>query len=383
MAMILASVRLTTTSSFQKRPLMRILLPMLALTMLIAAGCSKPTPTAGTTSTGNAGDTGATPVFSLAWSEYPSWSVFGVAHEKAIIDGEEGKLGPIEEKWGVDIVLKEADYDTCLAYYGASETDAVCITNMDTLAPSLSRDSVAILPTSTSVGADACIAVGMDDLDALKDKPTYGLEMSVSQYCFERNLELQGRSIKDFPFKNMDPGAAAQAMQTNQEDIQSIMVWNPFVLQTLRTRDGAKVLFDSSTIPEEIIDMVVIGKDALSRDGGEAFAGAVIETFYEINRMMADPATGDETLIAIGEKFSSLQIDDMKEVVKQTRFYGTPDAALTLLSDEKFKTETMPAVVSFCESHGIVEKKPTVGFNDDAAQLNFTTKFIEAAKSGQ
>jgi len=347
--------------------------------LAIAAGCSKSTPT--NNGGGSSAAAGNTPTFSLAWSEYPSWSVFGVAHEKGIIDGAEGKLGPIEKKWGVDIVLKEADYDTCLTFYGSSETDAVCITNMDTLAPSLSRDSVAILPTSTSVGADACIAVGVDNLDGLKGKTTYGLEMSVSQYCFERNLELQGKTIADYPFKNMDPGAAAQAMQTNQADIESIMVWNPFVLQTLRTRDGAKVIFDSSTIPEEIIDMVVIGKDALAKEGGEAFAGAIVEAFYEVNKMMADSTTGDDTLIAIGQKFSSLELADMKEVVKQTRFYGTPDEAIALLTNEKFQSETMPQVASFCESHGIVASKPTIGFNKDDAQFNFTTKFVEAAKA--
>jgi len=347
--------------------------------LAFAAGCSKSTPT--NDGVGSVDAKASTPSFSLAWSEYPSWSVFGVAHEKGLIDGAQGKLGPIEQKWGIDIVLKEADYDTCLTFYGSSETDAVCITNMDTLAPSLSRDSVAILPTSTSVGADACIAVGIDNLDGLKGKPTYGLEMSVSQYCFERNLELQGKTIADFPFKNMDPGAAAQAMQTNQADIQSIMVWNPFVLQTLRTRDGSKVIFDSSTIPEEIIDMVVVGKDVLAKEGGEAFAGAIVEAFYEVNKMMADSTTGNETLIAIGEKFSSLDLADMKEVVKQTRFYGTPEDALTLLNSEKFRNETMPQVSSFCESHGIVASKPTIGFNKDDAQFNFTTKFVEAAKA--
>jgi len=345
---------------------------------LICLGCSRSTPP--TTQGGTASDANV-PVFSLAWSEYPSWSVFGVAHEKGLIDGKEGKLSAIEKKWGVDIVLKQADYDTCLTYYGASETDAVCITNMDTLAPSLSRDSVAILPTSTSVGADACIAVGIENLDGLKGKPTYGLEMSVSQYCFERNLELQGKTIADYPFKNMDPGAAAQAMQTNQGDIESIMVWNPFVMQTLRTRDGSKVLFDSSTIPEEIIDMVVVGKDALARDGGEAFAAAIVEAFYEVNKMMGDSATADATLIAIGENFSNLTLDEMKEVVKQTRFYGTPDEALALLSSDKFRSETMPQVSAFCESHGIVASKPSIGFEQDDVQFNFTTKFIEAAKS--
>ncbi len=360
---------------------MRQSFPLLLAVICIATiGCSKKTTTNVPTSGGGNVSAADAPAFSLAWSEYPSWSVFGVAHEQALIDGKEGAQGPIEQKWGVDIVLKEADYDTCLNYYGASEADAVCITNMDTLAPALTRDSVAILPTSTSVGADACIAVGIDDIDGLKGKPTSGLEMSVSQYCFERNLELLGKTIADFPFKNMDPGAAAQAMQTNQPGIESIMVWNPFVLQTLRTRDGAKVLFDSSTIPEEIIDMVVIGKDALQRPGGEDFAGAVIEAFYEINKMMADPKTGDETLVAIGEKFSSLQLEDMKEVVKQTQFYSTPDAAIELFTKEKFQKETMPQVVEFCASHGIVDSKPTIGFNDDSAQVNFVTSYLENAK---
>ena len=350
----------------------------LLIAVLATAGCSSEKKPTGTNA-GN-GTSEAMPSFTLAWSEYPSWSVFDVAHEQALIDGGEGKTGPIEDKWNVDIVLKQTDYDTCLTLYGASQADAVCITNMDVLSPSLSRDSVAILPTSTSVGADACIVTGIDSVDDLKDKPTYGLEMSVSQYCFERNLELLGKNVADYPFKNMDPAQAAQVMQQGQEGIDSIIVWNPFVLQTLRTRDGTKVLFDSSTIPEEIIDMVVVGKETLSKSGGEDFAAAIVDCFYAINKNMADPDKGDETLVQIGEKFSSLGLEDMKEVVKQTQFYSTADDAIGLFTKEKFQTETMPQVVDFCKSHGIVDDKPKLGFNDDSAQLNFTTKFIEKLK---
>ncbi|NQT14726.1 MAG: hypothetical protein HQ582_18370, partial [Planctomycetes bacterium] len=180
---------------------------MTALCVCLLAGC--PGETEGPGPVG--GGPEETPSFSLAWSEYPSWSVFGVASEKGLIDGKEGSLGPVEEDWGVDIVLKELDYDTCLTAYGSSTVDAVCMTNMDSLIPCLGRDSVAVLPTSTSVGADACIVVGIDNLDALKGKPTFGLEKSVSQYAFERNIELAGKDPNDFPFRNMDPGAAAAA----------------------------------------------------------------------------------------------------------------------------------------------------------------------------
>ena len=321
-----------------------------------------------------------TPSFSLAWSEYPSWSVFGVASERGIIDGAEGKLGPVEEKWGVDIVLKEADYDACLTLYGSSTVDAVCMTNMDCLAPCLGRDSVAVLPTSTSVGADACIVVGIDDIDALKGKTTYGLEMSVSQYAFERCLEKAGKDPKEFPFKNMDPAAAATAIQTGQENIRSIIVWNPFVLQTLRTKADAKRLFDSSEIPEEIIDMVVVGKDSLQKPGGDKFACSVIDTFYQLNRMLADPEKGDETLVALGRKFSSLGLEDMQQVVKETRFYKTPEEALGLFEADTFQNQTMPTVVDFCVAHDIVDKKPTVAFGDAAAQLNFDASYIKKLK---
>jgi NitT/TauT family transport system substrate-binding protein len=322
------------------------------------------------------------PVFSLAWSEYPSWSVFGVAETNGLLDGAEGSMGEMERKWNVDIVLKQLDYDPCLQAYGASTVDAVCMTNMDSLAPSISRPSVGILPTSTSVGADACIVVGIDSIEALKGKETFGLERSVSQYCFERVLELNNQKPADFTFKNMDPGAAAQAMQLKDASISSIMVWNPFVMSTLRARSDSKVLFDSSAIPEEIIDMVVVSKDSLAKKGGQNFAYAIIETFYEINKLMGDPKTSDETLVAIGSKFSSLGLEDMKKVVEQTRFYKNADEALALLKGDKFQKETTPKVVEFCVSHGMVEKAPSVGFGQADAQFNIDPSFLEAIKAG-
>ncbi len=355
----------------------------LVLMGIIAAGmggCKKTgQPKAGAEGAYGSSPSGELPSFSLAWSEYPSWSVFGVADENGIIDKDRGELGPVEKKWNVDIVLKETDYETCINLYGNNQADAVCITNMDVLAPALGRDSVAIMPTSTSDGADACIVVGMAGIDDLAGKDSYGLEKTVSQYMFERNLQLLGKDPAKFPFKNMDPAAAAQAMQTNQKNITSIVVWNPFVLQTLRTREGSQVLFDSTTIPEEIIDMVVVGKDSLSKPGGEAFASAVIETFYEVNRLLADPEKGDDTLVALGAKFSSLPLEDMKVVVQQTKFYQTAVAAAELYDSARFQTDTMPKVVDFCVEHEIVESKPTVGFGDASAQLNFDSRFLKKA----
>ncbi|MCX8036162.1 MAG: hypothetical protein N3D11_03715 [Candidatus Sumerlaeia bacterium] len=311
-----------------------------------------------------------TPSFSLAWSEYPSWSTFGVAHEIKLINGKKGALGPIEKKWGVDIELKEAEYDPCLVMYGSGKCDAACITNMDALNPSLTRPSVAILPNSTSFGADALIVTkDITDIKQLRGKKVYGLAKTVSEYCFVRNLELLGENEKDYVFTNMDPAAAALAMQQKQSGFDAIIVWNPFVLETLNRRKDVRVLFDSTSIPGEIIDMVVVAQASLDQPGGKAFALAVIDTYYAINQRLADPKTADETLIALGEKFSHLDLQSMRKVVKQTRFYSTPEEGLKILTSPSTQ-EIMKKVSAFCVSHEIVPKAPTIGFGDKTAAPN-------------
>lgn len=324
------------------------------------------------------------PSFSLAWSEYPSWSAFGVAHEVRLIDGAEGQTGPIEDKYGIDIVLKEADYESCLVMYGSRACDAVCITNMDVLNPALSRSSAAVLPTSTSHGADALIVDSqISDIKQLRGKKVYGLAKTVSEYCFARNLELAGEKESDYQFTNMDPAAAALAMQQKRDGYEAIVVWNPFVLDTLNKRKDARVLFDSTSIPGEIIDMVVVGDDVLSKPGGEAFATAVADTFYALNRRLNASETRDDTLLALGEKFSNLDLQSMRKVVQQTKFYATPDEARALLTGDDLK-KTMVKVVEFCVSHDIVPRKPTVGYGSrsDAPDvaLRFDPAYISAVK---
>jgi NitT/TauT family transport system substrate-binding protein len=304
--------------------------------------------------------------------------VFGVADELGLIDGTAGELGTIEAQYGVDIELKVGGYDSCLNMFGSRDCDAVCITNMDALIVSPSRAGVAVLPTSTSKGADACLVTpDIADIEALKKFPVYGLKGTVSEYCFVRCLELAGFNEQDFNFTNQDPAIAATNMQQRAETHHAIMVWNPFVLQTLRDRSDVRVLFDSSQIPGEIVDMVVMGQDAMQREKATAFVKAVAATFYAVNQALDDPAQGDEVLVALGKKFSNLGLDDMRLVVQQTVFYKTPEAAKALLNGDEFR-QTMKTVTDFCVSHGLVAE-PSVGYGPDAGEvkLRFDGSLIE------
>lgn len=325
------------------------------------------------------------PQFTFAWSEYPSWSAFGVAAnaDVGLINGKAGEMGEIEKKYNVDLVFKLADYDTCIVMYGSSQTDFVCITNMDVLSPSLKRASVAILPTSTSNGADALIVRGdITTLEQLRGKRIYGLAKTVSEYMFARNVEQRGGDPKDYDFTNMDPGAAALAMQQGQENIEAIAVWNPFVLQTLNQRKDARVLFDSTTIPGEIIDMVVAGQDALDREGGDRAAKALCETFYRLNQRMNDPSTRDDTLVALGEKFANLTVKHMRQVVRQTRFYATPSEGLSVFTDPELQS-TMDKITGFCVRSEILPdgKKPNITYGAAKGNLRFDPTYMKAVSS--
>ncbi|MCA9187813.1 MAG: hypothetical protein R3E01_21415 [Pirellulaceae bacterium] len=358
-----------------KQPSYQHWLASLLLAVVAVAGCN--------TKNGGSGSSGDIPSFSLAWSEYPSWSVFGVAHANKLIDKDAGKMGPIEEKWGVDIVLKQLDYDSCIKQYGNGDVDAVCITNMDILSPSLGRSSVAVLPTSTSNGADACIVIGINDLDELKSHKVYGLGRSVSEYCFVRNLQLNNKNEAEYQFTDKAPEDAAVAMQTDPDTTKAIVVWNPFVLETLRKVNGSKRLFDSSTIAGEIVDMVAVAEQSLEQPGGDKFACAVIDTYYQVSKMIDDSLTRDETLLALAAKFApDLTLEDMNVIVKETDFYETPELGTELFTGDKLP-EIMQQVVGFCSSHGMVDKEPTIVYGSGDANLRFDASYIKKVQDAQ
>jgi len=360
--------------------------------------------------------------FRLAWSEYPSWSTFGVAgvtwieevggkyvisrNGELIIDGAPKKLGWVEKKWGVDIELLELKYDPCITAFGAGQCEASCLTNMDILAPSFSMEAVAILPTSTSFGADACIAIkDITSVQQLKDEniPTYMLDKSVSQYCFARCLETMGEKEHLYKIVSVDPEAAALGLQTG--NYKSIVVWNPFVLQTLEVQSECYVLFDSTLIPGEIIDMVHMSKKALESPGGENAACAIIEAYYIICELLANPDCQDDMLVALGEKFSDLGAASMRKVVRQTRFYSTPEQGIALFTDgvvfpwkrkvssttdlftnkgfdpkntgvtSKTLKDIMPLVSGFCEKYEIVDETPTLGYGTKSQAPNVQVRF--------
>jgi len=320
------------------------------------------------------------PSFTIAVSEYPSWSgTFLTGCDIGLIDGSEGKMGPLEKKWNVDIIVKDTDYDSCITLFVNGNVDASCLTNIDSLAPSVSRKAVAILPTSTSAGADACLVQpGINSVKDLKAITVRGLSASVSEYAFDKGLEALGENPKQYKFESLDPVQVGVMLQSS--NIEAGVTWNPVVMETLKANPKLKRLFDSSLIKGHIIDMVTASRESLAKPGGKEFACAVIDTYYTVCRLMDDAKTHDKTLTAMGKRFAGLGLQEMRVIVKETQFYSTPEKGLALFTGEELPKVMADHIIPWTLEKGLVEKDklPKAAFGDDAtAQLSFDPQYIK------
>ncbi len=297
--------------------------------------------------------TGAHAVVKHAWSEYPSWSVYGVAEliqidGKPIIDGAEGKRGYVEDVWNVDIENTFKDYDGCLQVYSTGVVDSVNITNLDILSSCQNRKSVVYLLTSTSFGADAVIVQKhITDLEQLRTTKTgvavKGLRKTVTEQMYRGCLRARNvASPLQFKMENLDPAEAAKNIIMDVQngggpktDHQAIGVWNPFTMTTLieGQKYGVHVLCDSTEIPGEIIDMGVMSLEKAQTEEGQRAMCALAHAYYLVCQQLANPATQERTLVQLAEKFSrSLDAKKMETVVRQTRFYATPEEGITTMT---------------------------------------------------
>ena len=263
----------------------------------------------------NAAKPTAAPKFMLAWSEYPSWSIFGVAERRGTYRWAKLAKWALSKKDNITLTSSLSSLTTTVASpFTATPKPMRSVSPTSTSSVRLPRER-ALQSCRPRPQTGLMLALLPESTQSMlwRASRRYGLEKSVSQYCFDRCLVKLDKDPAKFPFLNMAPEQASQAFEQKTGNIQSIMVWNPYVMQSLARRPDAKVLFDSSAIPEEIIDMVVVGADSLKKPGGKDFAAAILETFYAMNKRMTDPATSDKTLMGIGARFAKLELVDMKK----------------------------------------------------------------------
>ncbi|MBI2571421.1 MAG: ABC transporter substrate-binding protein [Candidatus Schekmanbacteria bacterium] len=347
------------------------LVAVVALALVIGSGLSSAT---------------AKPSFKVAWSIYVGWMPWPYADE-------DGILKKWADKYGIEIKLIQGDYLATIEQFVAGEVDACAMTNMEALdMPAASGvDSTALIIGDFSNGNDGILLRHGAKVVDLKGKTVQLVELSVSHYLLARALEMNGLAEKDIKIVNTSDSDIAPTFLTN-ESVESIVTWNPQLIQA-RQAKGATLVFDSSSIPGEIIDMMVVNTKKLKEhpELGKALTGAWYEA---MSTMSGRGAAGTKATAAMAEKAGST-VAELKQQLKTTAmFYKAADAA-DFFKGAKIK-ETMEYVRQFCFGHGLLGEGVTsvdaVGIelpdgnvlgDKGKVRLRFDSSFTEMAARGE
>lgn len=280
--------------------------------------------------------------FKIAWSIYVGWMPWGYMEDSGIMD-------KWAEKYGIDVeIVQINDYVESINQYTAGAFDGVSATNMDTLSiPSGGGvDTTALIVGDYSNGNDAILMKGEGDLTSLAGQPVNLVELSVSHYLLARALDSVGLEEADLA-SVINTSDADMIAAYATDDVKAVVTWNPLVAEIMEMPDTNK-LFDSSDIPGEIIDLMVVNTDTLSAnpDFGKALVGAWYET-------MALMAAGDADALTAMAEASGTDLDGYKAQLASTEMFYDPASAVAFTESPELPT-TMTNVAEFLFDKGIL-----------------------------
>ena len=294
------------------------------------------------------------------------------------------------DKYGIDVeIVQINDYIESINQYTAGQFDGVSATNMDTLSiPSGGGvDTTALIVGDYSNGNDAVIIKGDGDMASLAGKPVNLVELSVSHYLLARGLDKIGLSEADLDgVSNTSDADMIAAFAT--DDVEAVVTWNPLVSSILED-PNAKKLFDSSDIPGEIIDLMVVNTETL--EANPDFGKAMVGAWYELMGLMA---AGDEGVLTAMAEASGTDLAGYKAQLASTEMFYDAAEAVAFTESAEIPT-TMVNVAGFLFDKGILgEGAPSADFvgvaypdgstTGDAGnvQFRFDTTYMKMAAEG-
>ncbi|MFV0576848.1 MAG: putative urea ABC transporter substrate-binding protein [Vibrio sp.] len=321
--------------------------------------------------------------FTLAWSIYVGWMPWDYADQAGIID-------KWAKKYGISIdVVQVNDYVESINQYSAGQFDATVMTNMDALTiPAASGvDSTALIVGDFSNGNDGIVLKGKKSLADIKGQNVNLVELSVSHYLMARGLESVGMSEKDVKVVNTSDADLVSAFTT--DDVTAAVTWNP-LLSEITSHPDTSLVFDSSKIPGEIIDLLVVNSDTLKDN--PKLAKALTGAWYEVMGLMnSDKADEVKTAMA---KASGTDLVGYNAQLGATHMFFNPQDAVEFTKSSKLK-DTMQKVAEFSFDQGIlgegasdasfigIETPSGVYGNPSNVQLRFTPEYMEMAAKGE
>lgn len=325
--------------------------------------------------------------FSVCWTIYAGWMPWEYGATQGIVD-------KWAKKYGIDIdVVQLNDYVESINQYTAGQFDGCTMTNMDalTIPAAGGVDSTALIVGDFSNGNDGIVIKGENkSLADLKGQPVNLVELSVSHYLLARGLERAGLAEKDIQVVNTSDADLVGAFAS--DEVKAVATWNPLLAEVAATPKVSKV-FDSSEIPGEIIDLMVVNSQTLKDNPalGKALTGA----WYEIMATMSAQDAAGKAAREHMAKASGTDLAGFEAQLAATKMFYSAKDAVEFTTSGRLR-ETMGKVAEFSFAHGLLgEGAPSadaVGMSfagglvrgdEGNVKLRFEPSYMQMAADGQ
>ena len=297
--------------------------------------------------------------FKVAWSIYVGWMPWDYADQSGI-------LKKWADKYGIKIQLVQVnDYVESINQYTAGGFDACVMTNMDalTIPAAGGVESTALITGDYSNGNDGVVLKGAGHkLADLKGQKVNLVALSVSHYLLARGLGTVGLRERDLTVVNTADADIVAAYSVPATT--AVVAWKP-QLAAILAAPNASLVFDSSKIPGEIVDMMVVNTATLKANPklGKALVGAWFETLG----VMFGKGPPMLTARAAMAKASGATPASFDSQLATTHMFTTPADTLEFMTAGQLPA-TMDLVRNFSFDHGLLGAGAR---NADAVGMDF------------
>ena len=323
--------------------------------------------------------------FKVCWSIYVGWMPWGYLQDSGI-------MKKWADKYGINVeIVQINDYVESINQYTAGAYDGCSMTNMDALSIPAGGgvDTTALIVGDYSNGNDGIVLKDKSALADIKGQNVNLVELSVSHYLLARALDSVGLSEKDVTVVNTSDADMVAAYAT--ADVTSVVTWNP-LLSEIAAQPNANKVFDSSGIPGEIIDIMMVNTETLNDN--PAFGKALVGAWYEVLGLMASGSAEGKKALEEMAAASGTDLAGYEAQLSTTKMFYTPADAVAFTKSADLP-KTMKFVAEFLFDKGILgEGAPSpefvgVAFPDGSTygdtnnvKLRFDTSYMQMAAEG-
>ena len=194
----------------------------------------------------------------------------------------------------------------------------------------------------------SCSKAREKKLEDIRGQKINLVELSVSHYLLVRALSSVGMRERDVKIVNTSDADIVAAFATPSST--AAVTWKPQLSAVLAAPD-AQLVFDSSKIPGEIIDLMVVNTATLNANPklGKALVGA----WYETLALMFKNDAAAKAAQAVMAKASGTDPTGFSSQLATTRIFQTPADAYAFFNGADV-IKTMDQVRNFSFDHGIL-----------------------------